>query len=207
MYTLNPENLSSGHVPRNISGCFHVSYTIQTRGTFLGGVAIRYATLGRRYLPFPDNTLGFLYYKAPEPGNPDYSGSLRFRVVSGTGSYSFADGVDLKLPTGGIWKVHLYTATRTLRLVGFVLKLVEEGLVTASVVEGLRALPYILLQNTSQILYQLEDPFVARLHRVESLVAMSKDNVQSGQIMPMFLDSRMAIERYPYKGMPSYQLP
>lgn len=208
MFTLDPEKIpSSGQFPRDISGTYAVSYTVQTRNAFLPGIAIRYTTSERRYIPFPDETLGFLYYKGPGPGYPDFSGSLRFRVISGSGSNSFEDGVDLRLPTGGIWQIHLYTALRTVRHTGFIDKLLEEGLVTPLVLDKLRAMPNILLRGTSQILYKLEDPFVAKLHFVESLVFMSEDGVESGQIMPMFFDPRQAIKGHPYKGMPSYQQP
>lgn len=208
MLTLNEKKLSSSeYFPRDISGTYDVSYTVQTRHTYLQGIAIRYITLGRRYVPFPENTRGFLYYKGPEPGNPDFSGSLRFRVISERGPKSFEEGVDLKLPTGGVWQIHLYTALRTVRHSGLVMKLMEEGLVTSSVVEKLRAMPPILLQGTSQILYNLEDPFVARLHTVESLVFMSDEGAESGQIMPLFFDPRKLIGRHPYIGMPLYQPP
>lgn len=208
MLTLNPNNLSSpDHFPRDISGTYDVSYTIRTRDTYLRGSAIRYTTVGRRYIPFPENTRGFLYFQKPRLGNPDFSGSLRFRVISEPGPNAFKDGVDLKLPAGGIWQIHLYTALRTVRHAGLVLKLLEEGLVTPRVVEKLRAMPPILLQGTSQILYHLEDPFVARLHAVESLVFMSDEGAESGQIMPLFFDPRKVIARHPYKGMPSYKLP
>jgi hypothetical protein len=198
---LDPEKLSSSqHSPRNVSGSNDVSYTVLIDHTPLRGTAIRYTTSGRRYLPFPDNTRGFLYYQCPRPGNPDFSGSLRFRVISEEGLNSFASGVDLKLPTGSTWQIHLYTALRTVRYTGFVSKLLEEGLITSSAVEKLRAMPSILLHATSQILYNLEDPFVAKLQSVESLVIMSAKGAESGQIMPLFSDPRIA--KHPYEGMP-----
>jgi hypothetical protein len=207
LLTLNPKELSSAHhFPRDISGNHDVSYTIQTRNTFLRGIAIRYTTFDRRYIPFPDNTRGSLYYKEPSPGNPEFSGSLRFRVISSP-SNSFKDGEDLKLPTGGLWQIHLYAALRTVRHAGLVFKLLDEGLVTSSVVDKLRSMPPVLLQNASQILYNLEDPFVAKIHTVKSLVCMSDRGIQSGQIMPLFLDPRKHINRHPYTGMSSYQPP
>ena len=208
MVTLDPEKLSSlNYFPRDISSTQEVSYTVGTRHTFLRGVSIRYTTLGRRYLPFPNNTRGFLYYQSPKPGNPDFSGSLRFRVVSEQGPNSFAQGVDLKLPSGNPWQIHLYTAVTTLRHAGLVFKLLEDGLITSSVVEKIRALPPMVLQATSQFLYHLEDPFVARLHNVESLVFMSNEGAEAGAIMPLFFDPRKQVNKHPYEGMPSYQPP
>lgn len=206
---MDPDKLSSReNFPRDISGIYDISYTVHTRNTYLQGVAIRYTTQNRRYIPFPENTCGFLYYQKPMPGNPDFSGSLRFRVVSEAGPKAFEDGVDLKLPGGGTWQIHLYSATRTIRHAGLVLKLLEEGLITPSITEKLRAMPNILLQCESQILYHLEDPFVTRLHTPESLVFMSDKGVESGQIMPVFYDPRKDICVHPYRGMPpSYQPP
>jgi hypothetical protein len=196
---------SSLQFPRDISGHTEISYTVQTHDKFIGGVTIRYTTKDRRYIPFPDNTCGFLYYKGPSPGYPDLSGSLRFRVISG--SNSFEDGVDLTLPTGRVWQIHLYSVLRAVRHAGFVTKLLEEKLITNSVVKKLRLLPPFLLQSSSQILYKLEDPFVSRLDMTERLFVMSEDGAGSGPITPLFRDSRPAIRRYPYKGMPSYQRP
>ena len=206
MLTLDPKKLStSDYFPRDISGNFDTSYTVRIRNTYLQGIAVRYATVDRRYIPFPKNTRGFLYYQDPIPGNPDFSGSLRFRVISELGPKSFENGVDLQLPTGGVWQIHLYTALKTLRHAGLIFKLLEEGLVTPSIVEKLRAMPPLLLRGTSQILYNLEDPFVAKLNSVMSLTFMSDDGAESGQIMPLFEDSRLAINKHPYEGMPSYQ--
>lgn len=208
MLTLNPEKLSlSENYPRDISGTYDVSYTVRTRSTYLRGISIRYTTLGRRYIPFPQNTRGFLYYQAPTPGYPDFSGSLRFRLIPESGPQSFEDGEDLKLPSGIVWQIYLYTALKTVRHAGLIFKLLEEGLVTPSVVEKLRLMPPILLRGASQILYKLEDPFIARLHCKESLVVMSEKGIDSGQIMPMFSDPRKVYNRHPYKGMPSYQPP
>jgi len=206
LHTLDPEKISSsGQAPRNVSQLSHVSYSFLTRDAFLRGASIRYATQQRLYIPFPDNTRGFLYYKGPKPGYPDIAGSLRFRVVSGPNSNSFANGVDLKLPTGGIWQIHIYTVVRTERYATLLLKLLDEGLVSLSAVEKLRSLPPALLRGTGQILYKLEDPFVIRLHCVESLVCMTHESVEVGQIMPMFLDTRQNIKMHPYEGMSSYR--
>lgn len=203
MLTLDPKNLSaSGHWPREISRKFDVSYTIQTRSSFVPGMTIRYTTENRRYIPFPDKTRGFLYYHAPDPGNPDFSGSLRFRVISESGSNSFKNGVDLKLPSGAVWEVYLYAALQTVRHGALVIKLVEEGLVSPSVIEKLRKLPPVLLHASSQIIYNLDDPFIARLHSTESLVVMTQDYIGCGQLMPCFLDSRRSVYKYPFNGMP-----
>lgn len=208
MLTLDPEKLSSpDYIPRDISLIQEVSYTVGTRHTLLRGVAIRYTTVDRRYLPFPKDTLGFLYYQRPIPGNSDFSGSLRFRVIAKQGPNSFAQGIDLKLPSGNPWQIHIYTAVRTLRLAGLVFKLLEEGLITSSTVEKLRAMPSLLLQAGSQILYKLEDPFIARLHTIESLVFMSNEGAEAGVIMAMFMDTRKEVNKHPYEGMPSYQPP
>lgn len=198
---MDPEKIpSSGQVPRDISQLAHVSYSIPRQDTFLRGTSIRYSTKHRLYIPFPDNTRGFLYYKSPKQGYPDIAGSLRFRVVSGPHS-SFANGVDLKLPTGGVWQIHIYTVVRAERHAGLLIKLLEEGLVSPSVVEKIRSLPPALLQSQGQILYKLEDPFVARLHCVESLVCMTQESVKTGPIMPIFIDARQHIKMHPYEGM------
>lgn len=181
----------------------HVSYSVQTRSVVVPGVTIRYTTQQRQYIPFPDNTRGFLYYKGPKPGHPDIAGSLRFRVISGQSSNCFANGVDLSLPTGGIWEIHLYGVVRIERNAGLLLKLLEENLVSPSAIEKLRSLPPALLHGTGQILYKLEDPFVARLHSVESLIFMTRESIEMGQIMPMFFDPRRNIKTHPYEGMPS----
>ena len=193
--------------PRDISGTNNIFYTVKTRNKFIKGVVIRYTTEDRQYIPFPDNTRGFLYYNGPRLGDSDFSGSLRFRVISGSGPNSFEDGVDLRLPTGGIWQIHLYSAFRSSRHAVLAYKLLEEGLVTPSIAERLRVLPPILLRGTSQILYKLEDPFVARLHSLESLVFMSEYGALSGQLIPLFFDSRNFVHMHPYKGMPSYHPP
>ena len=201
---MDPEKISSrNQVPWEISDLSHAFYALQTRDTVLSGVRIQYTTHRRQNVPFPDNTRGFLYYKGPKPGHPDIAGSLRFRVVSGSGSDCFANGVDLKLPTGGIWEMHLYTVVRTERHAGLLLKLLEEGLVSPLAIEKLKNLPYTLLRSTGQILYRLGDPFVARLHCVESLVCMTQESVEVGQIMPMFFDKRKDIAMHPYEGMSS----
>jgi hypothetical protein len=192
--------------PRDISRIMEASYTVKTRRGFLRGAAIRYTTDERRYIPFPDKTRGFLYYKSPDPGNPDFSGTLRFRVIS-DGSNSFADGVDLKLPSGLTWEMHLYSSFRTARHAGLVEKLVEEELVSPSVVEKLHGLPTLLLHRSCQILYRLEDPFVSNLHGTASLVVMTQDGVASGPVLSTFHDPRKAINVFPYRGMPSYQPP
>lgn len=206
MVTLDPEKIL-GQRPRDISDTHDVSYTVQTNKKFVQGIGIRYVTENRRYIPFPKNTRGFLYYQRPKPGYPDFSGTLRFRVVSGPDSNSFEEGVDLKLPSGAIWEIHLSTIIRNVRHHGFITKLLEEGLVSTSTLEKLQALSPAILRSSSQILYKLDDPFVAKLHAVESLVIMSQNGAESGQIMPMFLDSRSAIHTHPYKGMLSYQSP
>lgn len=204
MLTLDPEKISSsGQIPCEISRLSHVSYSVQTGGASIPGVAIQYTTQQRLYIPFPDNTRGFLYYKGPKPGHPDIAGSLRFRVITRPGSESFANGVDLSLPSGGVWEIHLYAVVRIERHAGLLLKLLEEGLVSPSVVTKLRNLPSTLLRSTGQILYKLEDPFVVRVHAVESLVCMTQENLGVGQIMPMFFDPRKVIKMHPYEGMPS----
>jgi hypothetical protein len=155
-------------------------------------------------MPFPDNTCGFLYYKRPKPEHPDIAGSLRFRVVSGSNSDSFANGVDLRLPTGGIWQIHMYTVVRTERHAGFLPKLLEEGLVSPSAVDKIWRLPHALLRSSNQVLYNLEDPFVSRLHFVDSLVCMTQETIRAAQIMPIFLDTRRNMKIHPYEGMSSY---
>lgn len=202
MLTLDPQNISSSsQAPYDISRLLNASYCFHTRDSFLSGIGIRYTTQQRLYIPFPDNTRGFLYYKSPKPGRPDIAGSLRFRVISRPGSDCFANGVDLNLPTGGVWEIHLYTLVRTERHAGLLLKLLDENLVSPSVVKKLQNLPYVLLRGTGQILYKLEDPFVAKLHGVESLVCMTQEGVEVGQIMPTFFDARRDIKMHPYEGM------
>ncbi|KAF8815720.1 hypothetical protein BYT27DRAFT_7079221 [Phlegmacium glaucopus] len=178
----------------------HASCRLQTRGSSPPKLYIRYTTHHRQFTPFPDDTRGFLYYKGPKPGHPDIAGSLRFRIISGSGPDCFSNGVDLRLPTGGVWEIHLYTIVRVERYVGLLLKLLEEGLVSDSAVKKLQKLPHTLLHGMQQILYKLEDPFVARLHGVESLVCMTQENVGVGQIMPLFFDARRSIKMHPYEG-------
>jgi hypothetical protein len=192
---------SLGQYPRNISGTIFASYIARTNGKF-NRVAFRYTTEKRRYIPFPHNTYGFLYYKGPEPGYPDFSGSFRFRTISMSFASSFADGADLRLPSGGVWQILLYTAIRSGAHYELVTKLLEEGLVTDSTVEKARALPHIRLRHATQILYKLEDPFYAELHRVNRIAAISEDGAKCCQIMDMFHDRRRQLQKHPYTGMP-----
>ena len=196
-----------GQHPRNVSGFHWASYSVRTNGKFNGGVAVRYTTENRRYLPFPPNTYGYLYYKGPKPGYPDFSGSLRFRVVPMSDPYSFAAGKDLRLPTGSVWQILLYSAVRSVKQAELVTKLLEEGLVTDSAVEKARGLPNIRLRSASRILYKLEDPFCAELQQVNRIVVMSEDDAQCGQMTNVFKDLRGYVNKHPYTGMPSYQPP
>lgn len=160
-------------------------------------------TGGRQYLPFPDNACGFFYYKGPKPGHPDISGSFRFRIISELGSDCFANGVDLTTPIGGTWEIHLHSVVHVEERSPLVAKLLEEGLVSPSAVETLRNLPPALLHAGGQILYKLDDPFVARVHGVDTLICMSQEGFEVGQIMPMFFDSRKIFKKHPYEGIRS----
>ena len=201
MRTLDPEKISSSRqAPSSIAGLSHVSYCVRTQDySLLPPVSIRYTTKQRQYIPFPDNAVGFLYYKVPKPGYPDIAGSFRFRIVSGLGPDCFANGVDLNLPIGGVWEMHLYSAVQMEERSPLVTKLLEEGLVSPSVINNLYNLPPAMLRAGGQILYKLDDPFVARLDSVDTLICMSQESLEVGQIMPLFFDS--VLRKHPYEGI------
>ncbi|KDR79814.1 hypothetical protein GALMADRAFT_241903 [Galerina marginata CBS 339.88] len=101
--TLDPEKFTAvGQQPINLSSklwaCFQPSP---------GRVSLSYPS-GEPGANFPPNSFGYLYYKKPADGQPNYSGSVRFRVLP-TPISTFEQGSDLQTPDGKPWRVLLYS--------------------------------------------------------------------------------------------------
>ncbi|KAJ7110600.1 hypothetical protein C8R44DRAFT_261603 [Mycena epipterygia] len=126
------------------------------------------------YLPFPDHSRGFLYYRS-EPSAEPLEGSLRFRLTPDDSPSSFPRGQDLLGPWGGLpWQIALpqiacYDKYRRIQD-----QLLHENLATEEQLAHCRA---IFRNHTRCIfpqytLFRLESPFLVNFSAIIHLTAV-----------------------------------
>ncbi|KAJ7082661.1 hypothetical protein B0H15DRAFT_1024426 [Mycena belliarum] len=100
-------------------------------------LALNYVRQKGRYIQFPDNTHGFLYYKS-HPHNTSLAGSVRFRVTHDNAPSSFAHGHDLLTPSGAPWQVILPQIAYRPRFASVAAQLLRDCLVTKDLLSRCR---------------------------------------------------------------------
>ncbi|TFK46224.1 hypothetical protein OE88DRAFT_1739672 [Heliocybe sulcata] len=96
---------------------------------------MHYFNSGRRCIPFPQDSQGFLYW-CLEPDAPPGSGQVRFRTTSSSDPATFPSGRDLQLPDGRTWHIPLSRITRRSQYFGLRAHLLSEELVTAAALDS-----------------------------------------------------------------------
>jgi len=148
--------------------------------------------------PFPENTHGHLYYRAPTPDRPSLSGSFRFRVTFPDHPEGFADGADLLRPDGRPWELTLYSAIQTAGYAPLVRKLLNEDLLDADLLDTVDQLPRINLRFPSGVLYTLSDPFTLSLGQAKMITTVTEDHSATFRLRPL-VDSRLDL--FPFTGI------
>jgi hypothetical protein len=193
---LNPEKLvSQKQQAFDISGKRHAIFSFLFNGKYQK-VRFYYHCRDKIHYPFPKYTHGHLYYSTPSLDRPLHSGSFRFRLVaSGQG---FAEGTDLLRPDGRPWELTLYNAIQTAGYAPLVRQLLNEGLLSADLLDTVNQLPRINVRAPSDVLYTLSDPFKLSLDQAKMLTIVTEDHSVSFRFRP-FIDPRL--HRFPFTGM------
>ncbi|TFK45354.1 hypothetical protein OE88DRAFT_1669401 [Heliocybe sulcata] len=139
-------------------------------------------TRGRKDIPFPPESHGFLYWHL-QPDAPPVTGQVRFRITKSSDPATFPSGHDLQLPDGRIWHISLFDIARRQGYSGLRAHLMSEKLITAkmlnnamkrsassqdkhriakynitpTIANGLRKGPALRLHTLNQERLQLED--------------------------------------------------
>ncbi|KAJ7082626.1 hypothetical protein B0H15DRAFT_852158 [Mycena belliarum] len=100
--TLNPSLITPADY-MDLSGRFGFIFDPGSEGSRR---VLRYAVRKPLYIPFPDDTHGFVYYHS-QPHISPLAGSVRFRVTQDNAPSSFAHGHDLLSPSGAPWQTLL----------------------------------------------------------------------------------------------------
>ncbi|TFK46230.1 hypothetical protein OE88DRAFT_1812065 [Heliocybe sulcata] len=95
---------------------------------------MRYYKSGRRDIPFPSGSQGFLYWHL-EPDAPPVSGQVRFRTTRSSDPATFPRGRDLRLPNGRTWNVSPFDIACRAKYSGIRAHLLSEKLVTTNVLD------------------------------------------------------------------------
>lgn len=148
--------------------------------------------------PFPENTHGHLYYRAPSPDRPSLSGSFRFRVTFPDHPQGFAEGADLLRLDGRPWELSLYSAIQTAGYAPLVRKLLNEDLLDADLLDTIDQLPRINVRTPSGVLYTLSDPFALSLGQAKMITIVTEDHSATFRLRPLF-DARLG--RNPFTGI------
>ncbi|TFK45342.1 hypothetical protein OE88DRAFT_1669364 [Heliocybe sulcata] len=89
---------------------------------------------GGRYIPFPPDSHGFLYWHL-DPDAPPVSGQVRFRNSAPSDPATFPSGRDLQLPDGRIWNISLFDIARVSKYSGLRAHLLSENVVTKDMLD------------------------------------------------------------------------
>lgn len=193
---LNPDKFRVQDQPASdISGKRHAIFSFLFNGKYQK-VRFYYHYQDKTHQPFPKHTHGYLYYCTPSPDRPSLSGSFRFRVV--TPDERFAEGTDLLRPDGRPWELTLYNAIQTAGYAPLVRQLLNEGLLSADLLDTVDQLPRINVRAPSDVLYTLSDPFKLSLDQAKMLTIVTEDHSVSFRFRPL-IDTRLC--RLPFTGM------
>ncbi|KAG6874128.1 hypothetical protein C0995_005544 [Termitomyces sp. Mi166 len=153
--TLQPRLLEPSDL-LDLSGCDRPYIQIDSQGG--ESVRLRYHKTCDDPIPFPLNTLGFLYYHH-DPTTPLSSGEIRFRITPRNDLTNFDEGQDLITPNYIPWSLSLFQLTN----LGFApLKdlLITEGLVEEALIQSMVGKNF---RGHKRPLHYLEQPFVMKL--------------------------------------------
>lgn len=116
---------------------------------------------GYSAVPFPNDTWGFLYYRAPPSWGHDLAGEIRFRVTEDANPANFYHGHDISFK-GVPWHIPLlpYTSLSS----AFHDVLLQDGLLTPDQAHRLqRFSSYRRQAMHTRLLYAVGQPFVMRI--------------------------------------------
>lgn len=149
---------------------------------------------------FPPETAGFLYYSVPPVGHP-LCGEVRFRITKNQDPRSFADGVDLLLPTSRPWAIPLSFVARCTAYQAIAMLLKQQNLVEPSHLEYLRDRAPSPSRD-SAILHSLGQHFYHDLSCAFTTVWVSSGNAIHGVGLTKVLRDGRISQRdlKPYKG-------
>jgi hypothetical protein len=162
-------------------------------------------TEGRRYISYPPNTEGFLYYFTSLE-NSRIAGELRFRVASSDDPASFQSGSDLMKPDGQAWSRPIFVLSK--HYLPLYKKLREELLVPDDLDAVLSTFPSIIPgHRQTQFLYTLNDTFVVNFsYHDQRFAIVTEQGMESLRLRKLFRETSARL--MPYTGeSPSLESP
>ena len=132
-----------------------------------GSVQLNYGSDNetRRWMPFPPDSHGFLYYHTP-PKAPPFAGEIRFRCSSDPDS--FHDGKDLLSLEQTPWSIPLYDLVNRTSYTVLRNQLIHDGLISPQMLEkwAKENLPHGPERSRAgSVLYYFHQPFFHRFDK------------------------------------------
>ncbi|KAJ6566118.1 hypothetical protein B0H19DRAFT_1066463 [Mycena capillaripes] len=153
----------------------------------------------RRYVPFPPQSTGFLYFHK-EPNALPMEGSVRLRVTPDQEPSSFRRGHDLLLPSGCPWQVILPQIASQRVQTGFRHQLLHENLVTPEQLEQCRTVFGTRKMYTQFILFRATQEFPVHFGGSLCLTVVGNDKLHPLRFASLFAASHKKHRYFPWQG-------
>ncbi|KAJ7082663.1 hypothetical protein B0H15DRAFT_436371 [Mycena belliarum] len=152
-----------------------------------------------RYIQFPNNTHGFLYYD-PHAHIAPLAGSVRFRVTHDSVPSSFARGHDLLAPSGAPWQLTLSQIACRPSFTPLASQLLRDCLVTEDLLSRCRAVFRSRTKiHQTNVVFTFNSPFLVHFARdVQCFIA--GDTLHRLQLRLLFTTSTGGKRDYPWTG-------
>jgi hypothetical protein len=176
------------------------------------GYRLRYSTLRRSAMPFPDKTQGFMYYHNPLHDVLPISGQVRFRLTASKDPFTFAAGTDLLTPSGLLWRIPLMAIAQDVEQQqgcnALQQLLLDDKLVTMDVLRQcirIRCAPHCRPSNASRIVHTLGDPFPVKFANSTAIAisVVTNDSYHRVLLHDLFAQGYQGVDHVrPFSGKP-----